>query len=188
MLALSTAYLGWSVLAQQHVRGVLEASLRHNGMAASQMLVTPAPFSTVLWRAVAMGPEHYHEAYYSLLDGAHPVAWTSHPRGADLRLQHADNPHVQRLSWFSHGFMRMQANSQGRLTITDLRMGLEPCYSFHFDIGPAHSPASETGPVVQQWQRPNLSTALPWLWRRLTDPTAGTLSSVQGGISCGTTP
>lgn len=49
MLALSTAYLGWSVLAQQHVRGVLEASLRHNGMAASQMLVTPAPFSTVLW-------------------------------------------------------------------------------------------------------------------------------------------
>ncbi len=104
---------GGSVLAQQHVRGVLEASLRHNGMAASQMLVTPAPFSTVLWRAVAMGPEHYHEAYYSLLDGAHPVAWTSHPRGADLRLQHADNPHVQRLSWFSHGFMRMQANSQG---------------------------------------------------------------------------
>ena len=188
MLALSTAYLGWSVLAQQHVRGVLEASLRHNGMAASQMLVTPAPFSTVLWRAVAMGPEHYHEAYYSLLDGAHPVAWTSHPRGADLRLQHADNPHVQRLSWFSHGFMRMQANSQGRLTITDLRMGLEPCYSFHFDIGPAHSPASETGPVVQQWQRPDLSMALPWLWRRLTDPTAGTLSTLLGGISCGTAP
>ena len=43
--------------------------MRHNGMAASQMLVTPAPFSTVLWRAVAMGPEHYHEAYFSLLDG-----------------------------------------------------------------------------------------------------------------------
>src|SRR3990167_4972360 len=81
MLALSTAYLGWSVLAQQHVRGVLDASLRQNGMAASQMLVTPAPFSTVLWRAVAMGPEHYHEAYYSLLDGAHPVTWNSHPRG-----------------------------------------------------------------------------------------------------------
>ena len=188
MLALSTAYLGWSVLAQQHVRGVLEASLRHNGMAASQMLVTPAPFSTVLWRAVAMGPEHYHEAYYSLQDGTHPVAWTSHPRGADLRLQHADNPHVQRLSWFSHGFMRMQANSQGRLTITDLRMGLEPCYSFHFDIGPAHSTASETGPVVQQWQRPDLSMALPWLWRRLTDPTVGNLSTLPGGISCGTTP
>ncbi|MFP5485806.1 MAG: hydrolase [Burkholderiales bacterium RIFCSPLOWO2_12_FULL_65_40] len=188
MLALSTAYLGWSVLAQQHVRGVLDASLRQNGMAASQMLVTPAPFSTVLWRAVAMGPEHYHEAYYSLLDGAHPVTWNSHPRGADLRAQHADNPHVQRLAWFSHGFMRMQASSQGRLTITDLRMGLEPCYSFHFDIGPAQPQVGETVQVLQQWQRPDLSVALPWWWRRLTDPSAGTLSALPGGAGCGTTP
>lgn len=186
MLALSTAYLGWSVLAQQHVRGVLEASLRHNGMAASQMLVTPAP---IQHRAVACCG---HGAG-ALPRGVLLLAGWHAPRCMDIpsarrRSAPADNPHVQRLSWFSHGFMRMQANNQGRLTITDLRMGLEPCYSFHFDIGPAHFPASETGPVVQQWQRPDLSMALPWLWRRLTDPTAGTLSSVQGGISCGTTP
>ena len=62
-LVLSTAYLGWSLLAQQHVRGVLEESLRAQNLPSSQVLVTPAPFSTVLWRAVAMGPEHYHEAY-----------------------------------------------------------------------------------------------------------------------------
>src|SRR3990167_9108419 len=147
MLALSTLYLGWSMLAQWHVRGVLEASLRQSGVAATQVLVTPAPFSTVLWRAVAMGPEQYHEAYYSLLDGPHPVEWTSHPRGADLQTQHADNPHVQRLAWFSHGFMRMQASGPGRLTITDLRMGLEPCYSFHFDIGPAQPQVGETDQV-----------------------------------------
>lgn len=188
MLALSTLYLGWSMLAQWHVRGVLEASLRQSGVAATQVLVTPAPFSTVLWRAVAMGPEQYHEAYYSLLDGPHPVEWTPHPRGADLQTQHADNPHVQRLAWFSHGFMRMQASGPGRLTITDLRMGLEPCYSFHFDIGPLQPVPGETPPVRQQWQRPDLSAALPWWWRRLTDPTVGTLSALPGGAGCSTTP
>ena len=55
-------------------------------------------------------------------------------------------------------------------------------------IGPAPSTARETGPVGQQWQRPDLSMALPWLWRRLTDPTAGTLSTLPGGINCGTAP
>ena len=183
-LVVSSAYLAWSVAAQQIATQRILASAPVPGLAHAQLLVTPAPFNTLLWRAVAVTPTHYYEGYYSLLDGTHPVAWTSHLRGADLRAQHADNPHVQRLAWFSHGFMRMQAGSQGRLTITDLRMGLEPCYSFHFDIGPAQPLAGETHQVLQQWQRPDLSVALPWWWRRLTDPTAGALSAQPGGDGC----
>jgi inner membrane protein len=188
-LVLSTAYLGWSLLAQQHVRGVLEEALRAQGLPASQVLVTPAPFSTVLWRAVAMGPEHYHEAYYSLLDGGAPVQWTQHPRGSALRAAHTAHPHVQRLERFSHGFMRVQASPEGRLQITDLRMGLEPCYSFHFDVGPA-IPAEGAAAVegdlpTQQWQRPDLRTGLAWWWQRLSDPSAGPLSRVPGVSSCG---
>ena len=132
-------------------------------------------------------PTHYYEGYSSLLDGGRPVRWTQHPRGAPLYARHQASPLVQRVANFSHGFFKM-TEAGGNVYITDLRMGLEPCYSFHFDIGPAHSAASETGPVVQQWQRPDLSMALPWLWRRLTDPTAGTLSTLLGGISCGIAP
>lgn len=188
-LVLSTAYLGWSLLAQQHVRGILEEALRAQGLPANQVLVTPAPFSTVLWRAVAMGPEHYHEAYYSLLDGGAPVQWTQHPRGSALRAAHTAHPHVQRLERFSHGFMRVQASPEGRLQITDLRMGLEPCYSFHFDVGPA-IPAEGAAAVegdlpTQQWQRPDLRTGLAWWWQRLSDPSAGPLSRVPGVSSCG---
>ena len=189
-LVLSTAYLGWSLLAQQHVRGVLEEALRAQGLPANQVLVTPAPFSTVLWRAVAMGPEHYHEAYYSLLDGGAPVQWTQHPRGSALRAAHTAHPHVQRLERFSHGFMRVQASPEGRLQITDLRMGLEPCYSFHFDVGqaiPAEGAAAVEGDLpTQQWQRPDLRTGLAWWWQRLSDPSAGPLSRVPGvAAACG---
>lgn len=186
-LVLSTAYLGWSLLAQQHVRSVLEESLRAQNLPSSQVLVTPAPFSTVLWRAVAMGPEHYHEAYFSLLDGGAPVQWTQHPRGSALRAAHATHPQVQRLERFSHGFMRVQASPQGRLHITDLRMGLEPCYTFDFDVGAAQAPDGQAvGPATQQWQRPNLRLGLAWWWQRLSDPTAGPLSRVPGvAAACG---
>lgn len=184
-LALSTAYLGWSLLAQQHVRGVLEDSLRAQGLPATQVLVTPAPFSTVLWRGVAMGPEHYHEAYHSLLDGAAPVQWTEHTRGNGLRTAHAANANVQRLERFSHGLIRIQANALGRLHITDLRMGLEPCYTFHFDVGSALLTQSTAADVpTQQWRRPDLHTGLAWWWQRLFDPAAGPLSRVPGVSAC----
>ena len=187
-LAFSTLYLGWSLLAQLHVRSVVEASLHEQGIAAQQVLVTPAPFSTVLWRAVAMGPEKYHEAYYSLLDGGHPVQWIAHPRGTDVLEQHSGNPHVQRLGWFSHGFMRVGMNSSGHLTITDLRMGLEPCYTFHFDLGQAQPNTGITTSPTQLWQRPDLSLSLGWWWQRLTDPAAGHLSALPGIQGCAAQP
>ena len=67
-LALSTAYLGWSVVAQQQVERVARASLAAQGITAERLLVTPAPFNTVLWRVVATTPTHYYEGPRSLLD------------------------------------------------------------------------------------------------------------------------
>ena len=67
-LWLSTAYLGWSALAQQHVTTLAHAAIRAQGLPAQQVLVTPTPFNTVLWRVVVMTPGAYHEGFYSLLD------------------------------------------------------------------------------------------------------------------------
>lgn len=53
------------------------------------------------------------------------------------------HPHVH----FSHGLLRVRASPEGRLQITDLRLGLEPCYSFHFDVGPAQ-PAGDAAATL----------------------------------------
>jgi len=42
-------------------------------------------------------------------------------------------PAVQRLQWFNRGFMRAQV-VDGRLVLSDLRMGLEPDYTFNFAV------------------------------------------------------
>ena len=165
-LVLSTAYLGWSVAAQQFATHRVLATAPVPGLQAQQLLVTPAPFNTLLWRAVAVTPTHYYEGYYALLDGSRPVRWTQHARGAALYAQHSAHPLVERVARFSHGFFKM-SEAGGEVFITDLRMGNEPTYSFHFNLGtPAHM-ATGNHPTTQQWQRPDLATALTWLWQRM---------------------
>ena len=164
MLALTTIYLGWSVMAQQHVDRIARASLASEGIDAQGLLVTPAPFNTVLWRLVATTPDQYLEGYYSLLDATPTVRWTAYPRGAELIAQHGDNDSVAHIAAFSQGFYSLQA-TDGRLMLTDLRMGQEPAYVFRFDVGALNAVGAEQ--PVQLAMRPDIGRGLPWLWDRI---------------------
>ncbi|MBS3910997.1 MAG: metal-dependent hydrolase [Hydrogenophaga sp.] len=165
-LTLSTLYLGWSFGAQQHATQVARASLAVQGIETQGLLVTPAPFNTVLWRLVATTPTQYFEGYYSLLDNGQRITWTAHDRGAALIEQHRHEPSVARMAAFTHGFYSL-AETDGRLFVTDLRMGQEPAYTFRFDLGSAPARVSGQHLPVQQSRRPDLGTALPWLWQRM---------------------
>lgn len=165
-LALSTLYLGASALAQQQATQVARAALQAEGINAGGLLVTAAPFNILLWRLLATTPTQYFEGHYSLLDASPAVRWTAHDRGAVLIKQYGNAPSVARITAFSHGFYRL-SESSGRLFVTDLRMGMEPAYTFHFDLGPTETLAGQGFAPTLQSQRPDLDTALPWLWRRM---------------------
>jgi inner membrane protein len=165
-LVISTVYLAWSVVAQHKATGQIMALLPEPGLSSAQVLVTPAPFNTLLWRSVVVTPAHYYEGYTSLLDGNRSVRWTQHPRGTDIYTLHQSSPLVDRIARFSHGFFKMSETS-GDVFITDLRMGSEPAYSFHFNLGPSAQIAAGKHITTQQGQRPDLATALPWLWHRM---------------------
>ena len=165
-LALSTLYLAWSVGAQQHATQAARAALQQEGIAATGLLVTPAPFNTVLWRLVATTPTQYLEGHYSLLDDSRRIVWSVHPRGAALIEQHKDEPYIARMAAFTHGFYSV-SEADGHLFVTDLRMGQEPSYTFRFDLGTEAARANGGHPPTLQGFRPDLATALPWLWRRM---------------------
>ena len=67
-LIMSTLYAGWAIAAQTYVTGQAMASPEARGLTESQVLVTPTPFNTLLWRIVLIHEESYHEGFYSLLD------------------------------------------------------------------------------------------------------------------------
>ena len=172
-LAISTAYLGWSMLAQHHVTTIARTSMPAPDIAADNLLVTPSPFNTVLWRLVATTPDQYFEGYYSLLDPEPTVRWTAHPLGADLIKQFGKVDAVQRIAAFSHGFYRLE-NSNNRVALSDLRMGQEPAYTFRFDLGQPGEVG--TAPIQQLSMRVEFGKALAWLWERLLGRTQVTLA------------
>ena len=165
-LALSTAYLAWSTVAQAVVTLQAGQSLSALGLPTDRVLVTPAPLSTLLWRVVALDGDRYHEGFYALLDRGRPIRFTAHPRGQALAQVHAHHPQVQRVSRFTDGFFRMSESPDGSLWLTDLRMGQEPTYSFQFNIGPALGAGETPGPATQEPMRVELSSGLSWLWQR----------------------
>jgi inner membrane protein len=165
-LAFSTAYLAWSALGQAWVTQHARQSLQAQGLPSQQILVTPAPFNTVLWRVVAPDGERFHEGFYSFLDGARAVRFVAHARGAALAAHNEKHPQIQRLARFTDGFFKIEDNN-GRLVVTDLRMGQEPAYVFSFDIGTPLQEGQKHGPAEQQSRRMDVGAGLTWLWQRM---------------------
>jgi inner membrane protein len=164
-LVLSTAYLAWGAAAQAHVERTAREALQAQGVKATQVLVAPTAFNTLLWRVVAIEGDQYHEGFRSLFDGARPMRFDRFPRGLSLMpdLQGIDG--VQRVTAFSRGYFKLHEDG-ARLVITDLRMGQEPTYTFSFAVAERHSQPTALPQPISQGRRPDLERALPWLWRR----------------------
>lgn len=135
-LALSTAYLGWSVLGQTLAEDRVRDLLAARGQADARevpMLVTPTAFNTLLWRVVIMRGDHYEEGFLSLLDRDRPLRLARFERGLPLHRSVAEVPAVERMARFTQGFWRLAERSE-RIVLTDLRMGQEPFYTFAFVV------------------------------------------------------
>ncbi|MFN0183631.1 MAG: metal-dependent hydrolase, partial [Aquabacterium sp.] len=164
-LALSTAYLGWGVFAQAQVERIAQRALAAQGISAEQVLVTPSAFNTVLWRVVAIDGAHYHEGFRSLLDKGPAIHFDRFDRGTALAADVQAIDGVHRIQAFSRGFWALWQDD-GRIGITDLRMGQEPAYIFRFAIAERRSPVAPLAKPEQIGSRPDLARGLPWLWRR----------------------
>ncbi|WP_341888334.1 metal-dependent hydrolase [Variovorax sp. YR752] len=164
-LLLSTAYLGWGVLAQAQVERVARESLAAQGIAAERLLVSPSAFNSVLWRVIAVAGDDYHEGFRSLLDREPTMSFDRFPRGAALAAELPDHDGLRRIAAFSKGFYKLQQEGD-RVLLTDLRMGQEPAYIFTFVIARRASAPVPLAVPEQVGGRPDLARALPWLWRR----------------------
>jgi inner membrane protein len=167
-LALSSAYLAWSVLAQQHVTAVALQQARTQGIAIERVLVTPAPFTTLLWRIVIVSPDgHYHESFSALLDDADAaLAFDRYPRGTDLLMALRSHAPVARMESFAQGFIKLE-RAGDRIVLSDLRMGLEPTYTFAFVVARTQSPTLVPATPASVGLRPDVPKVLAWMARRV---------------------
>jgi inner membrane protein len=166
-IALSTAYLVWSVIAQWHVRGIAQEALATRGTPPGRLLVTPTAFNTVLWRIVAMREDgSYEEGFYSLFDGGRSLRLARYEGSPQLRENLRGMEAVQRLASFSHGFYKLHQRGD-RAWVTDLRMGQEPHYIFSFLVARREGGAWVAVVPQLQGSRGDVRRTLAWLWQRL---------------------
>ena len=67
---------------------------------------------------------------------------------------------------FTHGFYSV-SESEGKLFVTDLRMGQEPSYTFHFNLGTEAARANGGHRPTLEGRRPDIGASLDWLWKRM---------------------
>jgi inner membrane protein len=132
-LVLSTGYLGWSLLAKAKVEAQARQDLAAAGITDVQVMAAAQPFTTLLWRVVAVGPKAYWIGERSLVADRGPMTFQRYPSDAAALAANAQVPAVQRLAWFNGGFMRARVVDD-ELVLSDLRMGLEPDYTFNFAV------------------------------------------------------
>jgi len=167
-LVLSSTYAGWAIGAQAYVTAQMMAAPEAEGLEASQVLVTPTPFNTILWRIVLRHEDSYQEGFFSLLDPVkapgRPIRFLSHDRGMALDEATQGFAKANLIRTFSKGFYAL--TDDGRYaSITDLRMGQHPFYAFTFRFAEHSSPLREIEPQ-RVAKRVPLESGLKWLKER----------------------
>lgn len=132
-LALSSAYLGWSLAAKQMIEQRAAEGLAAIGHADAPRVSVPMPLNTLLWQVVAITPDGYLEGEYSLPADRGAMRFRHYPSDREALLAVQDFAAVRRISWFNHGFQRAR-QMEDKLVLTDLRMGSEPDYFFNFAV------------------------------------------------------
>ena len=165
-LGLAVAYLAAGVLAQAHVRGVVERSLAAEGVQADRILVTPAPLQTLLWRVVVVSGPEFREGFRSLLDEPPTMSFDRFDRGLELAEPLRGHPPLAAIERFSHGFYKLSREGDV-VVVHDLRMGQEPAYVFSFGVGRVANTIEPLSPPTAVGSRGDAGAALRWLWPRM---------------------
>lgn len=168
-LTLSSAYLGWSFVAKAKVDRAAEQTLATMGLQDAPRFSVPMPFNTLLWRVVVMTPEGYLAGQYSVVADRGPMRL--HPQPADVAALDAvrDTPSVARLLWFNQGFMAAQ-EVDGKLVVSDLRMGVEPDFTFRFTVAQREGDIWKPIPPTQADWPTDAIRRLPEVWDRIWTP------------------
>ncbi|MEH6578813.1 MAG: metal-dependent hydrolase [Amphritea sp.] len=164
-LLLSSLYLVWSIGAQSYVQGVAKENMAALGDGGGSLLVTPAPFNTLLWRVLVMNGSGYRVGFYSLLDEERSIRFVDYSSQSSLLDNLQSYWPVRRLQWFTRGFYKVE-NLNDAVVISDLRMGVEPEYQFSFKVADISNPHPKPAPVElldlhRDWEQ------LPALIRRI---------------------
>jgi inner membrane protein len=154
-LAVSSLYLAWTVVASFAAESSFKSALQAQSIPHEKLYTSPAPFNSLLWRAVVIDDE------------TSDIRFSHYPSARELLAGIEDYWPVQRLQWFSRGIYAV-TRVRDDIIISDLRMGVEPHYVFRFKVGEVSNPHARPSTPRLLVPVRDLSR-LPLLWARIWD-------------------
>jgi len=183
-IVLSSLYIVWSLGAKIYIDQKIESALKQQNIDYHAYVSTPAPFTTFLWRTVAIKSKEnnlesenetddiYYEIYASVFDDVSEVSITAYPSQTVLLADIKDAWGVQRLQWFTKGAYAV-SKYDNKVVLSDLRMGTQCFYVFNFVVGVLENDILENDTVVlSDFERHSNRPALDKLgiiWDRIWD-------------------
>ena len=158
-MAIATAYLLWTVVAQQVVENRAEAAIAEQDLPAERVLATPTAVNSVLWRIIVVGDDAHWEALHPIGSGRE-IEFRRYEHRPGLLGGIEDQWAVRRLQYFTKGFYSV-TERDGDVVITDLRMGQAQYYVFAYRVGTRSDGITQAHEDRRyRYPRPNLLTAL----------------------------
>lgn len=155
LLALSSLYLGSTLVSKQMADNRLESALTDAGIDAQITFSAPTPFNTLLWRVVAIDGDDYYEGLVSWLDADLPRLERL-PRNASAAADALrQSEQHDRLRWFTEGILRYDL-IEDQWVVTDLRLGLPGYHPFRFALARRDSATGEFVAIehTEYWPTP----------------------------------
>ncbi len=169
-ILLSSTYLGWTVYAKGQAETAAETAIAEAGLTPDAVKTIPGPFTSTLWRITAVDDASYHDAWFSVFDPReHTPDFVSYDRNLELLEGIEETWAVQRLVWFT-GELYKVGSLGNSITISDLRMGVEPAYAFNFKVGTRGNPHTVELSPPQQFAIERDLSVIKWAWARIFDP------------------
>ncbi len=162
-LVFSTAYMGLTVVLQANAESRAKAIFARAGIDARNVFATAGPLNTIVWKVIGQEDDRYHNLYLSLFDDDDQARFYTHPTRSDLTACLGGIDAFEKLRWFSRGYYRT-ALQDGKIIVSDLRMGLTPSYVFRFAIAEySGGMVRPTPPQAIDGQLTTLRQDLNWL-------------------------
>ncbi len=165
-LAVTSLYLGFTVMGKQMAEQRVEAVMGRQGVQPSRVFSTPTPFNSLLWRVIVVEGDNYYESLVSWFDRS-PPELVPLPRGEGLAGALSGSPQHQRLQWFTDGVLRYD-EVEGKLLVTDLRLGMTGFHPFRFALAEREGDDWRLIPYVERLpaERGGLDR-LEQIWQRI---------------------
>lgn len=134
VLAFTSAYMMLSIAIQAYVEHRAAEIFAKAGAVPEKIYAIAAPFNIALWKVIGLDEDRYQNLYVSLFDGSQAPEIYTHPRHPELVACLGNSEAYRKLNWFSRGYNRADL-VDGKIVVSDLRMGLTPGYAFRFSVG-----------------------------------------------------